>query len=178
MALITRISKLFTADLHAVLDSLEEPELLLKQAVREMEEELDRNGQRICWLEHEHEELSERRGQSSASITRLDEELDLCFASGRDELARGLVRRKLETERLTTRLECRIGALGKEIATARANLEENERRLAAMREKAELFAVETRVENSGRDRSGSDSPVGKEEIEVAWLKEKERRGRS
>ncbi len=40
MALITRVSRLFQADFHAVLDRIEEPEVLLRQAVREMEEEL------------------------------------------------------------------------------------------------------------------------------------------
>jgi phage shock protein A len=38
MALITRLSRLFQADMHAVLDKIEEPELLLRQAIREMEE--------------------------------------------------------------------------------------------------------------------------------------------
>ena len=40
MALINRVARLFKADFHAVLDQIEEPELLLKQAVREMEDEL------------------------------------------------------------------------------------------------------------------------------------------
>ena len=47
MALITRVSRLFQADFHAVLDRIEEPDLLLRQAVREMEEELARDEQRI-----------------------------------------------------------------------------------------------------------------------------------
>ena len=38
MALITRFSRLFRADLHAVLDRIEEPDVILRQAVREMEE--------------------------------------------------------------------------------------------------------------------------------------------
>jgi phage shock protein A len=33
MALINRISRLFKADFHAVLDQIEEPEGLLKQAI-------------------------------------------------------------------------------------------------------------------------------------------------
>ena len=40
MALINRVSRLFRADFHAVLDQIEEPELLLKQAIRDMEDEL------------------------------------------------------------------------------------------------------------------------------------------
>lgn len=36
MALINRATRLFRADLHAVLDRIEEPDILLRQAVREM----------------------------------------------------------------------------------------------------------------------------------------------
>ena len=36
MALINRISRLFQADFHAVLDQIEEPEQILKQAIRDM----------------------------------------------------------------------------------------------------------------------------------------------
>ena len=46
MALINRMSRLFTADVHAVLDRIEEPEALLKQAIREMEEEVQGAEQR------------------------------------------------------------------------------------------------------------------------------------
>ena len=46
MVLISRISRLFRADLHAVLDRIEEPEALLRQAIREMEELLAQDEQR------------------------------------------------------------------------------------------------------------------------------------
>ena len=42
MPIINRFMNLFTADIHAVLDRLEEPEILLRQAIREMEEETSR----------------------------------------------------------------------------------------------------------------------------------------
>ena len=44
MALINRVTRLFKADIHAVLDQIEEPEQLLRQAVRDMEEELRGRG--------------------------------------------------------------------------------------------------------------------------------------
>ena len=54
MALITRVGRLFRADLHAVLDRVEEPEVLLRQAIREMEEELAEERQRLRLARHEH----------------------------------------------------------------------------------------------------------------------------
>ena len=40
MPLVDRVARLFRADLHAVMDRIEEPDVLLRQALREMEEEL------------------------------------------------------------------------------------------------------------------------------------------
>ena len=51
MTLIARVSRLFRADLHAVLDRVEEPDLVLRQAVREMEEDLARDGRRADALD-------------------------------------------------------------------------------------------------------------------------------
>ena len=60
MALITRVSRLFRADFHAVLDRIEEPDVLLKQAVREMEEDIARDEQRGKALTHEQGQLDKR----------------------------------------------------------------------------------------------------------------------
>ena len=43
MALIKRVARLFQSDMHAVLDRIEDPESLLKQSIREMEEDLRRD---------------------------------------------------------------------------------------------------------------------------------------
>ena len=57
MALITRISRLFKADFHAVLDQIEEPEQLLKQAIRDMQDEIAVAEQRIANREREQKSL-------------------------------------------------------------------------------------------------------------------------
>ena len=53
MALVTRLSRLFQADFHAVLDRIEEPDLQLRQAVREMQFALEQDQQRRQLLRHE-----------------------------------------------------------------------------------------------------------------------------
>src|SRR5688572_29874310 len=115
MALINRMSRLFTADVHAVLDRIEEPDALLKHAVREMEEELARNEQRARALEHEHESLGERQHKTTALLRELGEQLDVCFESRNDELARKVIKRRLETERLERQIVERRAALAKEL---------------------------------------------------------------
>lgn len=171
MALINRMARLFTADVHAVLDRIEEPGALLRHAVREMEEELARGEQRLRVLEHEHGELGERQRKSEAARAELDEQLDVCFANGNDELARRIVRRRLETERLERHLAERRAALAKELAAQRAVVEEQRERLDAMRQKAEILAAAP----AGDDLERRDFAVDDAEVEVAFLRERQKR---
>ena len=73
------MSRLFTADVHAVLDRIEEPDVLLKHAIREMEEELARSEQRVKQLEHERSSLADRHRKVQAVLAELGEQLDICF---------------------------------------------------------------------------------------------------
>ena len=180
MALINRMSRLFTADMHAVLDRIEEPEALLRQAIREMEEEVARNEQRIKWLEHERGELQAREEKAAASLSDLDEQLDVCFESDNEELARKLIRRKLETEQLATALTTKRESTEKTLADRTASLAEYRERLEGMRQKAELLTEEAQTTSFGDDRAWArgEGTVGDDEVEVAFLREKQRRNRS
>jgi phage shock protein A len=179
MALITRVSRLFRADLHAVLDRIEEPEILLRQAVREMEEDLDRDQQRLRLLVHEQQQLTSRFHQIHGELDRTETELDVCFDSGKEDLARSLVRRRLEAQQLRSYLEQRQASLERSLAQLRSRVQENRSRLEAMRQKAELLAEEeSTVKTEPPWEKGADRVVRDEDVEVAFLAEKQRRSRS
>jgi phage shock protein A len=73
MALVTRLSRLFQADFHAVLDRIEEPDLQLRQAVREMQFTLDQDQQRLKLLQHEAAQLDKASRAASANLEGYDE---------------------------------------------------------------------------------------------------------
>jgi phage shock protein A len=171
MALINRMSRLFTADIHAVLDRIEEPDVLLKHAVREMEEELARGEQRARTLQHEHDALGERQQKAKALLGELAEQLDVCFGNGNEELARKVIKRRLETERLERHVAERRAVLAKELAVVRATLDEQREQLDVMRQKAELLTVAA----EGADVRSGDFTVGEAEVEVALLRERQKR---
>lgn len=181
MALITRVSRLFQADLHAVLDRIEEPDVLLRQAIREMEEELARDEQRLRILSHEQGQLARQDTVLQQSLSRIGEELDLCFASGKDDLARTLVKRKLETQRFSDYLSRKRTEGQETLADLSARVEENRERLASMRQKAELLAGEdTAAQTAGSsiEPGMPDFTVREEDVEVAFLREQQRRTQS
>ena len=171
MTLIKRMSRLLTADVHAVLDRIEEPDVLLKHAVREMEEALAHGEQRARALEHEHDALGERQRKSGALKTELELELEACFSSGNEDLARKIVRRKLETERLERHIAERRAALATELAAQRSSLDEQREQLDVMRQKAELLTATA----ARSDFSSGDFAVGEAEVEVAYLRERQKR---
>lgn len=173
MTLMTRFSRLFRADLHAVLDRLEEPDVLLRQALREMEQSLIDGRRQLKSMQLERQQLLRRRSQSEAGAGDIEAQLDLCFAAGNTELARTLLRRKLEGERLSSSLERRVAVLDAAIAERSQALEEQTQQLQRLRDQAALFEGEP-----GRDVDGTcadDRQVSEADVELALLSEQRRR---
>jgi phage shock protein A len=183
MALINRISRLVKADFHAVLDQIEEPEQLLKQAIRDMEDDLAETEQRINLCAHDQEALHVRKSELESTIAEIDEQLDLCFESDKEDLAKNLIRKKLEAERLLKRLNTKFDANEKYLEEQRASINENRATLDSLRQKAELFAqrAPANADSSEFDDiawMARELNVGDDEVEIAFLREKSSRGAS
>lgn len=178
MALITRVSRLFRADIHAVLDRIEEPDVLLRQAVREMEEALARDEQRIKVLTREHEQLVSRHRDIQQSLEGIEAELDVCFDSGKEDLARALIRRRLEAQRFIQFLTRRHETLGTTLAGLRDRVGENRTQLESMRQKVELLAEDEAPARHEEAWATPDTSVRDADVEVAFLRERQKRGLS
>jgi len=116
--------------------------------------------------------------EAATRLARIEEELDVCFRAGDDTLARPLIRRKLETGRYAEQLERRGAAVGKTLETLRDQVEENRERLRGMRQKMELLVAESHHGPEGPAWGAPDYSVRDEEVEVALLRERERRAQS
>jgi len=175
MALVTRLIRLFRADAHAVLDRLEEPDVLLRQAVREMDEEVARNAHALKSLELDHEQTRARIAQIESSLTGISGELDLCFAADNHNLVRTLLRRRLEGERLVRHLTQRLTRLAADIAQRRSALEDQRLRLEGMRQKAAIFDIDSGIDKSDVAGGTPDIAVSEDDIDLALLREQQRR---
>ena len=175
MALITRLSRLFEADFHAVLDRIEEPELQLRQAVREMQFALDQDRQRTGLLQHEAAQLDKATSGLCASIEALDQELDICLDADKEDLARDLVRRKLAAEKQLHAIRGQAEVIDAQRRDLETAIDEQGQQLAAMKQKLNLFAGQ----ENGFGRGGYSPPeaIRSEEIEIALLREKQRRAK-
>ena len=145
MALIHRVSRLFRADFNAVLDHIEEPELLLRQSIRDMEDELADCDRRIARRRQEQVSLQGRCEELEVRLAAMTEQLDLCFDSGKEDLARNLVRRRLETESLLKSLSAEALANKDYIDEQQSLLDENSVTLEGLRQKAEMIERQQRL---------------------------------
>jgi phage shock protein A len=174
MALIRRVSRLFAADMHAVLDQIEEPEVVLRQAIREMEEELARQRQRQKWLGAEIESAAAKSEGFEALLRDIDTKLDVCFANDNDPLTRRLIRRKLETAQLAEHSEAKRQSLIRQLEERDALVEANTDRLECMRQKAALLDPDDSAGTGDTRVSGVDD----DDVEIALLREKQARAKS
>jgi phage shock protein A len=184
MALINRISRLFKADFHAVLDQIEEPEQLLKQAIRDMEDDLATTEQRIKLSQHDQDALVVRKSELQSALEEITAQLDLCFDSGKEDLAKSLIKKKLEAERLLKRLNSKHVANQKYLDQQQKMLDENRATLEGLRQKAELFAQRTPAHPDAASEfddigwMAREMQVGDDEVEIAYLREKSLRSTS
>jgi phage shock protein A len=172
VALIKRMKTLLQADLHALLDRIEEPELLLRQALRDMEEACARDERHLQQLSHERMQLDKRKQALEETLETIRVRLDHCFAADNEELARRQIRQKLETEQLAQLLVLRMEELEQTGEEIRERIAQNSRRLEEIRQKAELLSTRCRLDGT---QSLAGSEIRPDDVELAFLQEKQRR---
>lgn len=178
MALITRISRLFRADFNAVLDRIEEPDVLLKQALREMEEDLQSDKQQLKFLDKEYVQLETKTKDIERSLEQVNKELDICFDSNETELARSQIKRKLEIQRYEKHLKSKLESKSAKIADLKIRIQENKSRFTVMQQKLELLIDEEPQVDGDMLYSNLNEVIKDDDIEMAFLREKQARSAS
>jgi phage shock protein A len=178
MTLITRITRLFKADLHSLLDDLEEPQEVIKQAIRDMEEEIATHERRLAELHAVAQRLRRETQELTVARQEIETHIALCFAADNEALARNLIRQRLEMTRRARGLaraqdetQTQSDALATRIATHKAQLATVVQRLKTYED--------TRPSQPGTSSTWapfqSGSVITDDEVEVAFLEEKQRR---
>ena len=178
MALITRISRLFRADFNAVLDRIEEPDVLLKQALREMEEDIHNDEQQFKLLLNDYSQSELKILDLESNLEQINQELDICFESNETDLARSQVKRKLEMQRYEKHLKSKLNTIDKRKGELENRISENKNRLTSMQQKLDLLISEETVIQGDEVFNNINMSINNDEIEMAFLKEKQARGAS
>ena len=172
MTILTRISRLFKADIHGILDSLEAPENILKQAVRDMQAEIDKDTQAVVKLSKQHEHLQKHQQSLAAQIQELQQQLHLCLSENNEALAKSVIRKKLQAEGSLKEISGQLTSTSAAKNLKISETDERKEQLQSIRDKLALFS-EPSGGSETQQVSESGSTITKDDIEIAYLYEKQ-----
>jgi phage shock protein A len=143
MGILSRVIRLCKADLHGVMDQLEDKDLLLKQHLREMLAAMAGRQVRIDQLEEALRNGQRDRAMHTQQLQALEEDLGLAVARGKDDIARMLIRKLIPMRErvvcMTHRLEEMTGRVDEErdrLDVQRLAYDDTRQRVTAVRERA------------------------------------------
>lgn len=162
MAFFKRVSDIVSANLNDMTEQFEDPETMLRQAIREMEESISGVTQQTARAMANQKTLDRELDRNQAQVKVWQQRAVMAVEAGDDELAKKALTRKNEHAKLVTALEDQLGAareasaaLRRQLDGMKAKLSEGKRNLAtlAARKRATDFRkkMESRAAGASTD---------------------------
>jgi phage shock protein A len=147
MSLVYRLKRLVKSDLHAFVEGMEEKKWILAQALRDMEEELEKLRAEIEVKKTHQAKLKDSIQTGESSLAKIEADIDFAMKEKREEIAKSLIKRLIlsrqNIERLKkeeTQVSLELGKLQEDYRTKKQAYEE----------------IVTRSEGIALEREGDD----------------------
>ncbi len=181
MAIMTRLLRLWKADLHGVMDQLEDKALLLKQCLREMEGSLHQKQARLAQLQGLREQLGRDQATRLQERERLEADIALAVRKEKDEIARMLIRKRMLLEAAHAQLEGRRRHLEEEAQRLAQTISEQQGRYEQLKIKAAACCQQAEARTTEEaapawDASAGSTPATEAEVELELMRRKEALG--
>ncbi|WP_372680913.1 PspA/IM30 family protein [Desulfosarcina sp.] len=177
MGIMTRMLRLCKADVHGVMDQLEDKGLLLKQYLREMETSLGHKEQQAAALAQRIDRLTGLTARHVQEMDKLERDLDLALEKEKDDIARMLIRRRRALDTATSRLTEQVETMTQEKTRLAETLAGQRLQYDTLRAKADAYcsrAADRLLETPPGRCAGTVYSIdpGDEEIELELLARK------
>ena len=181
MGIANRVVNIFKADVHGVMDQIEDQGLLLKQYLRDMAEALNQKEVNLARKTTLRDQTRKEHDKYSRQYQALDHDLTVAVRKGKDDIARMLIRKTRPLTGLCDGLADQIASLDEELAQLKEQLSEQRLRYDQIKiRSAEYFhRIEIRARKDDRLDILPDQVHGElseEEIDLELLKRKEALG--
>jgi phage shock protein A len=178
MGIMTRLTRLFKADLHGMIDRLEDQELLIRHYLREMESSLQQKKHRLELMNRTQHKLEASLANRRQEADKLEHDLTLALRKEKDEIARMLIRKQRLQQRQKEHLFKQLDALRQKQRSLAKILEEQRVRYETLKVKAASAGHAGqqgphRAEVGDAPELGSTFALADEEIELELIRRKE-----
>ena len=177
MGMMSRFVRIWKADIHGVMDEFEDQGLVLKQGLREMEDELEKKERHLQQLEAGRDQAGRKYDAAGERYGKLESDLASGLAGGHDRICRTLIRRLKEEEQLMTSLEDYRQGLTAEIDGRRQVLGSQHRQYQEFQARSREFFLREEQQNWQESFAGlggdiTGAAVTDEEVELELLRRK------
>ena len=178
MAIIARIVNIFKADIHGVMDQLEDRGLLLKQHLRDMEAALNRKEAKLRKMTALHSQGRKDLAGYRQQWEALEHDLTVAVRKNKDDIARMLIRKMKPLEKLSDELTRHLKALDREMISFKNHLQRQRLRYEQLKYRSTEYLHKTQMQHWDKEVIDPVSDEGYEgpadqEIELELLKRKE-----
>ena len=150
MGILSRAVRLCKADLHGVMDQMEDKDLLLRQHLREMQAAMAERQARIDQLQATLRAGQRDRAIHEKQLRVLEDDLDSAVARDADDIARMLIRKILPLRKGVEGMTRRLNEVAEHLAEEQDRLgvqrlayDETRQRVAAARQRLRSFEGQT-----------------------------------
>jgi len=178
MAILARLMRIFRADIHGVMDHLEDKDLLLKQHLRDMEESLGHKEAMLNKMLISLDLSRQDHERSKKETENLERDLETAIKKERDDIARMLIKKLKPLDKIEEERRHHIGILQQEITYFDHALQQQHLQYEQLKQKADAYLH--RKEQKGWEQTfaamGSNrtwQELSEEEVELELLQRKE-----
>jgi phage shock protein A len=178
MSIMTRVVRILRADIHGVIDQLEDKGLLLKQYLRDMETALLQKEERLKSLMNSRSQVQKDYDKYRLEAEKLEQDLTLAIEKDRDDIARMLIKKLRPLASLRDERGHHLETIQQEIANSKNSVEEKRLQYEKLKHRsseyfhrAEQQEWETELPTSMPHIFSSD--LSEEEVELELIHRKE-----
>ncbi len=178
MGILSRMLRLCKADVHGVMDQLEDKSLLLRQALREMEESLKSKEHRLAQISARCRQIERELTVRREENRKLEKDLDLAITKEKDDIARMLIRKRRALQSSCDQLGGQMVGLEEEQSALSETLGKQRMQYDQLKIKTAAFCQQAENRWVEADAADIDPSYGwkaptEEEIDLELLQRKE-----
>jgi len=181
MGIMMRVVRIFKADVHGVMDQLEDQGLLLKQHLRDMAEALRANEVKLNKMKILRKQAQQEFDKYQQQSQTLEQDLVVAIRKNKDEIARMLIRKIKPLDSLRDEIADRIRNLDEDISYYRDHLDQQRLQYDRLKHRSIEFFHKAPMHGWQSDPvetvpNNKFGELSEEEIELELLKRKEALG--
>lgn len=144
MALLERVSTLIRANLNELIDKAEHPEIMIKQVILDMENQLLQVKTQVAIAMADQHLLEKKQKENEEKISDWNRKAEMAVGKKQDDLARAAIERSLHYKQMTESFRQQVADQTLQVETLKNALNKLTQKLEEARSRSELLISQNR----------------------------------